>query len=105
MRWIAALFAFLLIAAALVYHLMIRDRSFESYSGIRVGMPVRTALTRLESQGYLVISGADEKRAGDCDPKGHVLIYARAPDYDLHIAPSPGCKVGKITRRLSNFEL
>lgn len=106
MRWVAALIALGLVGAAAFYLLAVRDRSFRSYAGAELRMPLGTALSRLQSDGYMIVHGLPQVRNRDCsDADKHTLVYAADPTFSLTITPDRSCKVSNIARRRRGMEL
>ena len=106
MKWLVGLLALGLVAAVAIYLLVVRDRTFQSYAGVEVGMQLGAALSRLQAGGYLVVHGPPKVKDSDCtgDDK-HTLVYARDPTYSLTISPDQNCNVRQIARRLRGMEL
>ncbi|MFC7498560.1 hypothetical protein ACFQRC_04915 [Enterovirga sp. GCM10030262] len=105
MRWLAALLASGLLAAAL-YFLAVRDRTFQSYSGAEVGMEVETALSRLGSSGYIMVFGSSASMDHQCSHMDrYLLVRGVDPTYSLTISADSTCKVSEIKRTLRGGEL
>ena len=106
MRWIAGLLAGGFVVVVAFYLLAVRDRSFRSYAGAELGMPLRTAIGHLKSNGYMVIHGPSEIRSRDCTRTDRYnLVYAADPTYSLLITPDRSCKVVQIARELGRMDL
>jgi hypothetical protein len=106
MRWVASLLALGFLGVALFYFLAVRDRSFSSYAGVEVGMQLRTAITRLQRDGYMIIRGPSEVRDRDCSGEDrYTLVYGPDPTYALTISPDGRCKVSEIARSLRGSDL
>ena len=106
MKWVAGLLAMGLVAAATIYFVAVRDRTFRSYAGVEVGMRIGTAINRLQTDGYLIVHGPPKIKDRDCtrDDK-YTLVYDRDPTYSLTISPDQNCNVREIARRLRGVEL
>ena len=106
MRRVIGLLALGSIAAVAIYLLAVRDRTFQSYASIEVGMPLGAALKRLQADGYLVVHGPPQVKDRDCTSGDkYAVVYGPDPTYSLTISPDRDCNVREIARRLRGMEL
>ena len=106
MRWVAGLLAFGLVAAAAIYFFVVSDRTFRSYAGVEVGMPIGAALKRLREEGYTVVHGPPEIRVRGCsDADDYTLVRLGKPDYAITISSDRACNVRQIERTARGIEL
>jgi hypothetical protein len=94
-----------MIAAAAIYLLAIRDRDFQSYAGVKLGMQLGTALSHLQANGYMILDDAPIPDRDCTAVDEHTLVYAKDPTYSLTISPDRSCKVSRIARRRRGMEL
>jgi len=105
MKSIAALLVLGLLGTAL-YFFVVRDRNFQSYSGAEIGMPVQMALSRLQSGGYVLLSGSSEiKHVGCSGMERYALVRESDPTYSLTVSVDDSCNIREIMRRLRGIEL
>ncbi|MBX3561851.1 MAG: hypothetical protein KF780_08560 [Sphingomonas sp.] len=106
MKWIAALLGLVCIGG-LLYLFLVRDRSFQSYDGAQVGMPIGPALRELEHAGWTRLAiGSNEIKQSDCTgTEKYSLVQLRSPDYLVTISSDSECNVSEISRSLRNMEL
>lgn len=106
MRWIAALLALCLFGAVAVYFLAVRDRTFRSYAGVELGMPLGTALSRLRANRYIIVQPSPEARNRRCsDGDIYSFVYGPDPTHSLTVSLDANCKVSRLARRLRGSDL
>jgi hypothetical protein len=96
------------LCAIFTWNLVVRDREFDEYAGVEVGMPLSRARDTLEDTGWLRMrppAARVQDQSKDCGAgNAQTFVKGKRPEYALVLTTDDDCAVTKIVRRTRQFE-